>query len=370
MEYLKAPYRVATSPTAKRTYLGTLLFAYTSLILLVIAALGYPVFYYNYIPKKLVALPIHLQYNAGPNPYGVISLSQDLMLEQAYDVIIQLTLPRSPTNLQHGNFMVALYGMKTTLDNPAFAFSPLEGNPHEHVTSDNLVFSSRRLALIPYQDPLVSTASRILFLLYHVVFSRTAETVTLTIPMGELVEFREGPPLSFLVDVEAGQALQVYSSTMTFVARLSGVRWLMYNHRILSFFVCTTTFWLAEITSMGLAWLMLGWLSSNQQGDKGTKTEGVREPSTPVEETTEYEASSAVKEEKNVKLEDEDMALRYGTSGEAIHQAGDADDEGDSESGWKDSGPSTSFHSGKGGRLRRRLSWGGEGSPRSERRWD
>ena len=51
-----------TSPAAKRTYLRTFLFIAASLALLCIAALTYPVFYYSYVPKKVVTIPVHLQY--------------------------------------------------------------------------------------------------------------------------------------------------------------------------------------------------------------------------------------------------------------------------------------------------------------------
>lgn len=59
---MKKPIRAATSPAAKRTYLGTVLFLGASLVLLGIAAIAYPVFYYSYVPKKLVTIPVHLQY--------------------------------------------------------------------------------------------------------------------------------------------------------------------------------------------------------------------------------------------------------------------------------------------------------------------
>ena len=51
-----------TSPAAKRTYLRTILFLFASLVLLGVAALAYPIFYYSYVPKKVVTIPIHLQY--------------------------------------------------------------------------------------------------------------------------------------------------------------------------------------------------------------------------------------------------------------------------------------------------------------------
>jgi hypothetical protein len=86
--------------------------------------------------------------------------------------------------------------------------------------------------------------------------------------MGELVEFREQLPLSLLLDVQAGQAFQVYEAQIELVARLSGVRWMMYNHRLISFVVGTTFFWLAEMLWMGLTWLTLayclGWRSQGK----------------------------------------------------------------------------------------------------------
>ena len=51
-----------TSPAAKRTYLRTVLFLVASLALLGVAALAYPLFYYSYVPKKVVSIPVHLQY--------------------------------------------------------------------------------------------------------------------------------------------------------------------------------------------------------------------------------------------------------------------------------------------------------------------
>ncbi|KAI0465585.1 putative adipose-regulatory protein-domain-containing protein [Xylaria cf. heliscus] len=385
MDYVTAPYRVATSSTAKRTYIGTVLFVSASIVLLGIAALAYPVFYYNYVPKKLITVPVHLQYNAGPNPYGILTLSPDLMQEQAYDVAVDLTLPRSPANLERGNFMVALYALKSTPVNPALlaipASAPGNLDPYQHVTADNVVFASRRPVLVPYVDPMVTTASRIVFLLYHLVWPHAAETVTLSVPMGELVEFRRGAlPLSVLVDVQAGQALQVYSSRVTLVARLSGMRWFMYNHRILAFTVCTTTFWVAEMVATAFAWAMVRWFFSRRQ-EKGTKTEEIgprgggmyermRRRDTDGEEEEEEDDDDdddppKVKAEQvdddgdddDVKIKDEspdpesepEMVSRY-------RHAGDADDEGGSE---EDAGVGTSFHAGtEDGQVRRRVSRG------------
>jgi seipin len=61
-EYAKCLAGAVTAPRAQRLYLNTLLFATTSAVLLFIASVAYPTFYYNYVPEKVVSIPVHLQY--------------------------------------------------------------------------------------------------------------------------------------------------------------------------------------------------------------------------------------------------------------------------------------------------------------------
>ncbi|KAI0178598.1 putative adipose-regulatory protein-domain-containing protein [Hypoxylon sp. FL1284] len=370
MQYVKGSYRAATSPAAQRTYLNTILFFAASLALLCIAAVAYPVFYYNYVPKKVISIPIHLQYNSGINPYAITSLASSLTLEQAYDVSVELEVPRSPANLGRGNFMVSLFAIKSAPENPAFSFSfsGTARDPYAHVREDSVVFMSRRPTLIPYEDPLVSTTSRILFMLYHILHPGASEKTTLTVPMGELVEFKDVLPLSILVDVEAGQALQVYSATVTLVARLTGIRWAMYNHRIISFVVCTTAFWIAEMVSMGLAWLFLGYLISdrNPGGAGGTKWEDGSDysridPAIPI---APYVRGGAGEEDLGVKAEDdedvdEDVKVKDESPERETLADLPADDEEDGDDVWRETGAGTSYSHEKGGSLRRRSSRGG-----------
>ncbi|KAK8069316.1 hypothetical protein PG994_005932 [Apiospora phragmitis] len=249
IELVKRPIRLATAPTAQRAYINTFLFISTSIALLCIAALAWPVFYYSYVPKKVVSLPIHLQYNAGLNPYGLASLSHDLMLDTAYDVSVHLTLPRSPPNLGHGNFMVALVATRSVLEDPAQSGA---ARPRRL-----LVAPARPLAL---RGPLRLARLARPVSVWHVLVgssSSSAGRITLDLPMGELVEFRDQLPLSLLLDIQAGPTLQIYAARVELVARLTGLRWLMYNHRILSFVVCTALFWSAEMISMAAAWAIL-----------------------------------------------------------------------------------------------------------------
>ncbi|KAI1777303.1 putative adipose-regulatory protein-domain-containing protein [Hypoxylon cercidicola] len=369
MQYVKGPYRAATSPAAQRTYLNTLLFFAASLALLCIAAIAYPIFYYNYVPKKVISIPVHLQYNSGINPYGITSLASNLMLEQAYDVTVDLEVPRSPANFAKGNFMVSLFAIRSVPENPAFSFSfsGAAHDPYSHVREDNVVFMSRRPTLIPYEDPLVSTTSRIVFMFYHIFHPSASEKTTLTIPMGELVEFKDVLPLSILVDVEAGQTLQVYSATVTLVARLTGIRWAMYNHRIISFVVCTTAFWIAEMFSMVFAWLILGSLVSgrNPGNTGGAKWEEAAEdpridPAVPM---APFAYSGISEGDLGFKHEDDDDDVKVKDESLDRETLVDlpADDEEDSEDVWRETGAGagTGLSHEKGGSLRRRPSRGG-----------
>ncbi|RYP10178.1 hypothetical protein DL764_000799 [Monosporascus ibericus] len=318
----------------------------------------------RYVPKKVISTPVHLQYNAGLNPYGVTHLSSELMLEQAYDVSVELTLPRSPPNVERGNFMVAMFAMKSQPENPALAFT-VPSDPYAHVTPGNVVFSSRRPAILPYRDPVVARTSRLLFLPYHIV-SPAAETSKLVVPMGELVEFKQALPLSILLDVQAGQTLQVYSASITLVARLSGLRWAMYNHRALSFVICTTAFWLAEMLSMGAAWLLVAYcVSGRQNGSTANKQKLAGKvrvglsgmPREGVADKPFYEAKQ--EDDDDVKIKEESTELE--TLVDQPQHGGDADDEEDGYEIRKESRSGASgFYGGKGGSLRRRASRGGQ----------
>lgn len=295
------------------------------------------------------------------------------MLEQAYDVSVELTVPRSPTNLQRGNFMVALFAMKSVPDNPAFTFSFSKAmeDLYTHVREDNVVFMSRRPTLIPYTDPFVSMASRFLFLFYHILYPGHGETTTLAVPMGELVEFKDELPLSFLLDVQAGQTLQVYSATITLVARLTGIRWAMYNHRIISFVVCTTVFWAAEMLSAGLAWLLLSTVipggnpeapeddeDAGSEGDHWGGRRTIPKASFRDElDDSEGEGNPGAKKEESD--DDGDVKVKKEIMEQESLLDQPADDEEDADDQLRESGVGTSFSHKKGGSLRKRLSRGG-----------
>lgn len=195
------------------------------------------------------------------NPYGVASLSSANFKDyQDYDISVTLNLPNSPANLGRGNFMLALYLLDNVQSPASNIMSTMTGSrpmptiipaPQSVLNEKNILFTSTRPAIMPYTDPLVSLAKRLLLLAYH-VFVPASETTRLVVPMVERLEFRPGKmmPTSLVLDVQAGQSLQVYDVLVTVTAQLGGLRWLMHTWWITSFVVFTALFWLFELISL------------------------------------------------------------------------------------------------------------------------
>jgi seipin len=116
------------------------------------------------------------------------------------------------------------------------------------LSPDHTLFTSRRPAILPYTSPLISISSKLVALPLY-IWGWKREEEHLEVRMGEMVGFERGwknIPRWVLLEVEAGNGIQLYDVHVRFKARFSGVRWAMYNHRILSFVVGVGVFWGAE----------------------------------------------------------------------------------------------------------------------------
>jgi hypothetical protein len=382
--------RALTSRTAQRTLLRTILISTACTILYGLAAIAYVLFYNAYLPDQVTVLPIHLQYGYGPNPYGV-SLLTNLKDHQAYDVSVSLTLPRSPSNVDRGNFMVALYLLDkpgTGGDSPSAVPSDQlqhtathhrtdtvptiapPPDPRAYLSNRRTLHASHRAALIPYADPLASLASRLLFLPLRLVpfspFSRlSSSSISITVPVVERASFPAGSiPSSLFLELQAGQSLRVAAASVTVTAQLSGLRWLMHRHHVASFVAGTSAFWACEVLFMAVAWAVLAQVvsprrpASSEGGAKrlgpagkerkaiaeGKKTEGGEGDMSDTERT--FPTTSRAPPLKYESMKEEDVG------GEAIAMAelpiaagGVADDEDDGgpDEGWRDSGIGTSY---------------------------
>lgn len=253
------PVRVLTSPSAIKAYLSTILFLTSSLVLLTISTTAYGFFYYNYIPQINFERAIYLQYGLGTQPHAVASLDTSALIsQQAYDIDLVLHMPRTPANLATGNFMLdlSLLGPGTASTGMSDSFLALLAN----MSAGTVLHHSRRPAILPFASPLLSLSHTFLQLPWHSLGLRDLDSDTLVVPMFELVEFPRGSrniPTHVRLELQSDMVLQVYSAKIVFRARFHGMRYLIYNHRILAFIVFSTVFYVVSILSMSIAWAVI-----------------------------------------------------------------------------------------------------------------
>lgn len=163
-----------------------------------------------------------------------------------------------------------------------------------------LAHSSRPTSLT-YTSPLLSVAHKAAFLPLYVT-NLKHETETLHVPLMEHVRFEKGwrnLPKALRLEVKSRERLQIYGCEISVRARLRGIRWWMYNHRVFSFAVGTSFFWASGMGSLltiwGLASLLL---PSARKTDKTQKIEGASDAEIDGKDKT-----------KTIKREDRDSDL-------------------------------------------------------------
>jgi len=247
--------------------------------------LTYGLFYYTYIPSPSFTLPIHLQFPDSPssNPYAIIPLtSPSLSSNQPYDVTVDLSLPRTKTNTAVGNFMLDLHLLSTSSPIYSNALAPYNDNLTHFLLNPKVttIASSRRPASLTYRSIPLDLAHKLLFgPLYLTNFFTESET--LSIPLLESANFGRGKvPKAMSLELQTPLLgigmrarrvrMQVYWVKITFTARLEGLRWWMYKHRVLSFVICTTMFWAVEMAVAMSVWAgvsLLYWQKGQKLGN-------------------------------------------------------------------------------------------------------
>ncbi|KAF3909575.1 Seipin [Arthrobotrys entomopaga] len=260
----KVAYKQASSKAALRAYIQAGLAIVLSICLFGLACFAYILFYLNYIPQVGLETPVHLIYGQIQNkrlasrmgltqihsasaqdvkflPHGITKIpSSVLMHNQAYDVYVHLTLPTSPHNMQAGSFMINL-----TL---------FDGNPE---TSDYLA-TSRRPARLTYKSNMINTMDTLMKSPFY-LSGLTKEQEKLKVLLLEKQVFAKNRVPNFLAiqvgnDNAVEKAPEAYESKVYFRARFRGLRYFMYNHRIIAFITFTGAFWLTEMFWAVAAW--------------------------------------------------------------------------------------------------------------------
>lgn len=260
MELMLRPVRLASSKPAQKAYLTTALLTATAGVLLGLASTAYLLFYWNFIPDIGVEKIVYLQYGHGSNPYAVVDLGQSIIPQQAYDISVVIDLPRSPPNLEMGNFMVDLVLLSPAYNAVRRALPPESFDTRSGIPTETIIYSSRRPAILTYQPEVITLGKQLAALPSYILGWHKAEE-KLDIPMAEGVVFEKGAnnlPRKVYIDLQSkGQDVQVYNLRLVLRARLSGMRWMMYNHRIASFIIGTSAFWAAELICAFMALLVV-----------------------------------------------------------------------------------------------------------------
>ncbi|KKY26735.1 putative adipose-regulatory protein [Phaeomoniella chlamydospora] len=202
------PFRLATSKPAQKLYLTSAVFFIASVVLLTISSIAYSIFYYNYIPQISLDEIVYLQFADDAHPSGITSLRPRILTtDQAYDVAVSINLPRTSQNLQAASILT------------------LESDELQIPMFEDIIFEKSGARLPSYARLEVQT-------LKHV------------------------------------QTLQVYNVAVHFRAKFTGLKYIVYNYRIISFLVFTSIFYITSVATMSFAWFiisMISWLRQESQ---------------------------------------------------------------------------------------------------------
>lgn len=259
-------------------------------------------------------------------PFGIANV-HGLVDRQKYDVVVEMEVPRSETNLKAGNWMVGLeMRSPVTVGGGVLSMLGWEGewsvedhsqsgapgaSPEEPLESKTpsgqaaVLARSRRPALLTYRSRIVEIAYRLLRLPLYLIGWRT-ESEHIEVSMMESVIFEQGYrniPTSLRLDLRSRQPLEVYRVKVRISARLEGLRWLMYRYWLSSAAAGILLFWSVEMGVLLFTWAIFTFLFSgssssaqspdtkkqikSENGETTSKLEpGDTDPGTPFSDTS------------------------------------------------------------------------------------
>lgn len=283
----------------------------------------------------------------------------------------------------HINFLGPNYKTSSSISNiePLLPLSRITKN-------EDVLFSSRRPTILTYESELISGLGKLVNApLYVLGWKREDEKIV--VEMAEGVSFPRGnknvpSAVEVVIEKDSGE-VQIYACRIVMSAKLSGLRWWMWNWRIGSAIVGVGAFWGAEMLGCIIGWAILK-LCFGERKEKGAvkgkevqKTEdAIKEEATDDEPdlsdtprtfpTVRRQLPLVYPPVSIKKQEDEEHKILEETI--ILPLGGDADDEdeegeGSWQTGRSDSGLGTSFSEGGGARLGRVSRRTSRGAPAS-----
>ncbi|KAI8608720.1 putative adipose-regulatory protein-domain-containing protein [Chytriomyces sp. MP71] len=295
-----------TSDSTQQSALGTIVFTVITIVLFVLAAVTYAIFYAAYMPNDVTRVPAYLSFQDSISvstfgvqfPEAVVDFTSKTILpqhtlrpDQHYTIGVELRVPDAPTNYEPGNFMISL--------NLTAAGSPKNKN--------SILASSKRPALVAYKSMLLRSLETI-YRAFSLINGWTHEGQTIrTLMIDDYVE-REDMPLNKASLKIHTAAVQIQACYITLAAHFQGLRFFMHDwfYTTAALFIIFFMFWYALLGV--LLWRMfVSWFEAkaNQRTMRKVTKKRVNEEG--VEE--EYESEEEVFSDEE-EIANEDMLTR------------------------------------------------------------
>jgi len=143
---------------------------------------------------------------------------------------------------------------------------------------------------MPYASFTADLITTFIRLPLQLLSAHDSDSVTMTVPMFEGVEFRRGkdnvpavaeievqsqrlPTLAASKDYVPVPQLNIYSAKLVFKVRFHGLRYIIYNHRFLAFAAFTTLFYTVSISTLAVVWAVIATLLNVPQNEALVKQE-------------------------------------------------------------------------------------------------
>jgi seipin len=204
-------------------------------------------------------------------------------------------MPRTPTNLDAGNFMLdlALLAPKAVPDVLAGWLS--------NTTLQDVLHRSRRPAILPYSSPILSLSHKALHLPWHLMNLRDLDRSRLVVPMFEMLSYGRGQrnvPTHARLELQSESVLQVYDARLVFRAQFQGLRYLVYTYRVTFYLLFTTLFYLVSVGTMLLGWAVISHIRSSGSDDgRAVKYTGAKGSTSVKTEGEPFSATTKIKTE-------------------------------------------------------------------------
>eukprot|EP01114_Cavostelium_apophysatum_P011408 TRINITY_DN2564_c0_g2_i2.p1 TRINITY_DN2564_c0_g2~~TRINITY_DN2564_c0_g2_i2.p1 ORF type:complete len:687 (+),score=127.34 TRINITY_DN2564_c0_g2_i2:87-2147(+) len=242
------PFVYYTQPTATylnerkwkivRTVALTGIFAWNAFAVAVITY----VFLYNLmVPQLRLDVPLYFHFDDDSTPHADVPINPSFPYNAPsvqYDVEFHMEVPESPQNIQIGMFMVSME-----------FFGPTIEHRETHISS---VYNSSRPAIVHYKSGLLRTLSTFFYSLPLLTgFAEEKQRLDLSLVEGLAL------PFSKAIVRLSNPYIQLYSASVTFQVKLSGIRYYMYHWFFTSFWVGIFTIFFLELLGGLFFWASL-----------------------------------------------------------------------------------------------------------------